>query len=60
MVALGSIYMAANVVSAVLLVLLNKLIMSSLGFRFSICLTFFHTIATTIGKHTAALSPAPK
>ncbi len=50
MVSLGSLYLTINVVASVLIVLLNKLIMSSLGFRFSICLTLFHTVATTVGE----------
>lgn len=52
----GALYMAVNVVSSVALVLLNKVILSTLKFEYSICLTFFHTISTAIGEQTP---PAP-
>lgn len=45
----GALYMTLNVVSAVSLVLLNKTILSTLHFHFTLCLTLLHTIATMTG-----------
>ena len=47
--ALAAAYLGLNVVSAVSLIAVNKVILSRLGFHFTYTLTFFHTVATVVG-----------
>lgn len=52
--ALAALYLGMNVVTAVSLIMLNKVIMSKLGFHYTYCLTFFHMVATVLGMDMLA------
>ena len=47
---LAALYLGMNVVTAVSLIMLNKVILSKLGFHYTYCLTFFHMVATVLGE----------
>lgn len=46
----GSMYMGLNIVSAVAIVIVNKTILTTMHFHFTVALTLLHTIATMAGS----------
>ena len=54
----GTVYMALNVVSAVAIVVVNKTILTTLQFHFTVALTLLHTIATMAGDSPSNTSLA--